>query len=124
MKSLKASIFYGFLLWLIPFIVAFLIFPLREAQSPFFETIMPLTLTICAVVFSILYFKGVEHGYLAESVKLGILWFGISLVIDLFMFMWGPMKMPFMDYMMDIGFTYLMFPMITIGFGYLLERKA
>jgi hypothetical protein len=109
---------------LIPFIVAMLIFPLREAQSPFFETIMPLTLTICTVVFSILYFKGVEHGYLAESVKLGILWFGISLVIDLFMFMWGPMKMPFMDYMMDIGFTYLMFPMITIGFGYLLERKA
>ncbi len=123
MKSIKLTIIYGFLLWLIPFVVAFLIFPLRQSQSPLFETIMPITLTVCVVLFSILYFRKMQSGFLLESIKLGMIWLGISIVIDLFMFMWGPMKMSFINYMMDIGFTYLIFPIVTIGFGYLLEKK-
>jgi hypothetical protein len=47
----------------------------------------------------------------------------MCVVIDLFFFMWGPMKMPFINYMEDIGFTYLVFPIVTIGFGYMLERR-
>jgi hypothetical protein len=31
--------------------------------------------------------------------------------------------MPFPDYMMDIGLTYLIIPTITIGFGSVLEKK-
>jgi len=126
MKSLKFTIIYGFLLWLVPFIVSFIIFPLKESQSPLFETtsplfetIMPVTLTFFVVFFSILYFRKIEIGYFFESIKLGIVWFAISFVIDLLMFMWGPMKMPFLTYMSDIGLTYLIFPIVTIGFGYL-----
>jgi len=40
------------------------------------------------------------------------------------MFMWGPMKMSFINYMMDIGFTYLIYPIVTIGFGSVLEKNA
>jgi fumarate reductase subunit C len=123
MKSTKFALFYGFLLWLIPFIVAFLIFPLRETERPLFETIMAVTVTLTVVVFSILYFGKIDGGYLREGVRIGILWFVISIVIDLLMFMWGPMKMSFLNYMYDIGFTYLIYPTVTIGFGYLLQRK-
>ena len=54
---------------------------------------------------------------------LGILWSAISVTIDLIMFMQGPMKMSFADYVEDIGLTYLIIPAITIGFGYLIEKK-
>lgn len=47
-----------------------------------------------------------------------------SMNIDLFMFMWGPMQMSFWDYMKDIGFTYLIYPVVTIGFGFVLDKKA
>jgi hypothetical protein len=123
MKSIKLAVLYGFLLWLIPFIVAFLIYPIRENNYPFFETIMPVTLAVFVVLFAILYMKNVSDGYIGEGVKIGIIWFLMSLVIDLFMFMWGPMKMPFADYMMDIGLTYLIFPIVTVGFGVILQRK-
>ncbi len=84
---------------------------------------MPISLTVCVVSFSILYFRKLESGFLSEAVRLGIAWFVISLGIDLLMFMWGPMKMTFIDYMMDIGLTYLIFPTVTIGFGYILEKR-
>jgi hypothetical protein len=48
----------------------------------------------------------------------------ISIVIDLFMFMWGPMKMSIGDYMADIGLTYLIIPAITVGAGFLLYNKS
>ncbi len=99
-----------------------MIFPLRESQRPLFETIMPIVLTLCAVVFSNLYFKKVETGFLTESIKLGVVWFLISFLIDLLMFSWGPMKMSFLDYLSDIGLTYLIYPSVTIGFGYLLSK--
>ena len=123
MNSIKRTILYGFLLWLIPFVVSIPIFPLKKSQSPLFETIMPVTLTLCVVFFSVLYFRKMNQGFLSEAIKLGIIWFVISIIIDLLMFMWGPMKMSFINYMMDIGFTYLIYPIVTIGFGYLLEKK-
>jgi hypothetical protein len=124
MKSTKRALLYGFLLWLIPFIVAFFVFPLRETERPLFETIMAVTVTLAVVVLSILYFGKMDGGYFREGIRIGILWFVISIVIDLLMFMWGPMKMSILNYMYDIGFTYLIYPTVTIGFGYLLQRKV
>ncbi len=34
------------------------------------------------------------------------------------------MQMSLGDYMMDIGITYLIIPVVTIGMGFLLERKS
>ena len=92
------------LLWLIPFAVSIPIYPLKQSQSPLFETIMPITLTVFVCVFSIFYLKRMEGGFLSESIKLGVIWFGISIISDLLMFMWGPMKMAFMpDTMADLA---------------------
>ena len=122
MKSLKLALLYGFLLWLIPFVVAILIFPIRTSSRALFESIMPVVLTACVVLFLNLYFRRLEAGFLKEGTMLGVIWFVISLGLDLLMFMWGPMKMTFAEYMMDIGLTYLIFPIVTIGSGYLMQK--
>lgn len=124
MRSYKLALLYGFLVWLIPFIVAFLIYPIRTSNRALFESIMPVVVTICVVFFSVFYFRKVKAGFFKEGILLGVIWFAISLVIDLIMFMpESLMKMSFADYMMDIGLTYLIIPAICIGFGYLLDRQ-
>ena len=122
-KYLKLGLF-GFLTWLIAFVVSVLIFPLRESQRPLFESIMPVVVTVCAVLFSILYFRKVEKSFLQEGMLLGIAWLVINIFVDLLLFSEGPMKMPFVDYIKDIGLTYLIIPTVTLGFGYLLQQKT
>jgi hypothetical protein len=123
MKSVKKALLYGFLVWLIPFIVSVLIYPIKTSSPALFESIMPVVLTVCVVLFLHLYFRKLEADFLKEGVILGVIWFLISLVLDLLMFMWGPMKMTLANYMMDVGLTYLILPAITIGFGYMIEKR-
>lgn len=124
MKSIKKAILYGFLIWLIPFVVAFIIFPLHDSNRPLFESIMPVAIALSVVIFGKMYFKHVETDYKKEGLLLGLIWIIISLVIDLILFMpESPMHLSFLDYLMDIGITYLMIPVITIGFGCLLDKK-
>ena len=124
MKSIKKTLLYGFLIWLIPFVVAFLIFPIRESNRVLFESIMPVVITISVAFFAYQYFKKLDNNFVKEGVMLGLIWLAISFVIDLVMFMQGPMKMTFTVYIVDIGLTYLIIPAITIGFGYLSKSKA
>lgn len=122
MKSIKKGLLFGFLIWLIPFAVAFLIFPVKTSLPVLFESIMPVVITISVVTFSTLYLRKVQTDILREGIILGIVWFSMSLVIDLLMFMWGPMKMSFSSYMMDIGLTYLIIPTITVGQAFLVKK--
>ena len=124
MKSIKKTLLYGFLIWLIPFVVAFLIFPIRESNRALFESIMPVVITISVAFFAYQYFKKLDNNFVKEGVMLGLIWLAISFVIDLVMFMQGPLKMTFTVYIVDIGLTYLIIPAITIGFGYLSKSKA
>ena len=125
MKSLRRALIFGFLVWLVPFVVSVIIFPIHDTNRPLFESIMPVVGTLAAVFFLILYFNKVDSNFLQEGVRLGILWFAISVTIDLFMFLPSnsPMSMSLTDYVADIGVTYLAIPTITIGVGFLLEKR-
>ncbi len=123
MKSIKWAVIFGLIVWAIPFVVAMLIFPLRAADRPFFESIMPVAVVAATVLFSVLYFKRIESHFLKEGILLGLVFLVISVIIDLLLFSRGPMAMPFIDYIKDIGFTYLTIPAITVGMGYLLSKK-
>src|SRR5574341_2286788 len=112
-KYLKIALF-GFLTWVIPFAVAIGIFPLRQNERPLFESIMPVVVAACAVGFGLAYLRKVETGLVRESALLGAAWLGINLALDLLMFMQGPMRMSLLDYVKDIGVTYLMIPAITV----------
>ncbi|MCK4347723.1 MAG: hypothetical protein KAW47_03820 [Thermoplasmatales archaeon] len=123
-KYVKWIIGFGILIWLISFLVSFVVFPLKDSNRPLFESIMPVVLTITVVTFSILFFKRVDKEFMKEGFIVGIVWFTISIVIDLFMFIpESNMHMPLVDYIMDIGLTYLIILVIPVGFGYMLEKK-
>ena len=122
MKSIKKVLLYGFLVWLIPFIISFLIFPLKSSNRVLWESIMPIVIAAITVTFAVLYLNTLERSFLKEAVLVGVIWLTISLILDLLLFMEGPMKMPFVDYIFDIGLTYVLIPIITIGFGYLLKN--
>ncbi len=123
-KNLKIILF-GFLVWLIPFLVSFVIFPLRTSMRPLFESIMPLVLTIIVIALAYYYLNDITVNFVKEGVIIGLAWFIINIAIDLVMFMpASPMHMNFTDYMMDIGLTYVMIPVITIGMGYMAQDKT
>ena len=123
MKSIGKMILVGFLVWLIPFLVAIAIYRLHEPYRPLFESVMAVVVASVTMVFAGLYLVKLETQFIAEAITLGIIWFVIAVGIDLLMFMWGPMKTSFADYMMDIGVTYVMIPVITVGFGWVLGKR-
>ena len=122
-RYLKVGLF-GFFIWLIPFIVSVLIFPLRTSQRPLFESIMPVVIAIWTVFFAVIYLLGIKSGFQKEGIVIGMAWFFISIFLDLLVFIEGPIKMSLWDYATDIPLTYLMIPTITFGFGYLMEKYS
>ena len=119
LQSMKKALLFGFLVWLIPFIAGFLAWPVHEQAA--FETILAIAVTASGLVFATLYYRSIESITRGEGIRLGALWFTISLLIDLMMFMpaSSPMHMSFAAYMLDIGLTYLIYPMITIAITFL-----
>ncbi|NIN72894.1 MAG: hypothetical protein GTO46_13410 [Gemmatimonadetes bacterium] len=117
MAAKGKAVVFGVLVWLIPFITALLISPLRESARPLFESIMPVVVTVATATFALLYFRRVSTNHLREGVLLGALWYAISVVIDLPLMLTGPIGMSFGEYMADIGLTYLIIPTVTIGLG-------
>ncbi|UCC71709.1 MAG: hypothetical protein JSV86_15215 [Gemmatimonadota bacterium] len=117
MAAKGKAVLFGFLIWLVAFVTALLIFPLRESARPLFESIMPVVVTVATVVFVVLYFRRVNTGYVREGVLLGWLWFAISVIIDLPLMLTGPMQMSLGAYSADIGLTYLIIPAVTVGVG-------
>ena len=114
---------FGLLIWLIPFIVSFIIFPLREENRPLFESIMPVILTLAVMKLSILYFLKTDKDFLKEGILIGVIWFMISIIIDLVMFLpESSWQMSISEYMADIGITYFIILVIPIGVGYIIGR--
>lgn len=123
-KSLKAAVLYGLIVWAVPFVIAFLIFPLRSTERPLFESIMPVVLALATVGCALRYAARHRVESAQEGLRLGVLWLVISVLIDAVMFGQGPMKMTITDYVKDIGVTYLMIPVITLGLAAASARKG
>jgi uncharacterized membrane protein AbrB (regulator of aidB expression) len=115
MTSLRKALLLGLVVWLVPFAVAFCIFPLKASWRSLFESIMPVTLAAVVVACAVFYFRRVPTPSLREGFILGLLWMAISLAIDLPLMLSPPIRMPPLEYAADIGLTYLMIPILTLG---------
>ena len=122
-RSWRRALGYGFLLWLVPFVVAVALFSIRQSNRPLFESIMPVVLAIGTMLALKLYLRRGAAPSLGESLLLGAIWMAISLLFDWPMFSAGPMKMTLAGYMSDIGAAYLLFPVLTVGAGFLLRSR-
>lgn len=114
---------FGFLSWLVTFVGAMCLSPLREAHRTTFETLIGVVLTLSTVLFTVRYFRNVQMAFVREGVLLGLAFIVCNILFDLPMFLSGPMKMPLGDYMKDIGLAYLSMPVVSIGLGYVLHRE-
>jgi hypothetical protein len=69
------------------------------------------------------YLRGRRELPLGEAVGLGLVWVGMSWLLDWPLFATGPMKMSLGMYFADIGVTYFVYPALTVGFSHLLQEK-
>jgi hypothetical protein len=111
------TLLFGLFLWAAVFALSCIVFPVKQADPVFFETLITIILcvstTLCGRVF---FTKGKPS--LKSAIITGIVWLVVNIAIDSFMFGFGPMKRPFVDYLKDIGLTYLVIPVIVSIFAY------
>lgn len=117
MASWSRAIGYGFLVWAITFAVSLGVSPLRTSWRTLFESIMPVVLAAVVVAFALLYFRRVAVAFVREGVWLGLLWLLINWIVDLPLMLSPPMNMTLAEYAADVGLTYVMIPVITVGLG-------
>ncbi len=123
-RSVTVALGYGVVLWAIVFAAAILISPLRADERPLFESIMPVVVGGTTAILAVSYMTKMKAGSLKAGLWIGGLWLAVSVLLDLPMFSAGPMKMEFVDYLKDIGLTYLLIPVITVALGSLARRKG
>src|SRR5438093_2712845 len=87
------AFFYGFLVWLLTLLVSMALFPIKKSSPVLFDSMMPVVLSLFAIIFLNLYFRSCATGFLKEGVWLGISWLAINILFDLPMFSYGPMRM-------------------------------
>jgi len=124
-KFLKI-IFFGILAWLIPFLISVLFVDMEGnfiIPQTFFKSIMIVVGSLVAVMLAVKYYKNIKNNFVQEGIILGIIWFIISIALDLVMVFSNFFQMTVLEYFTDIGLRYLCIPIFTIGLGYALNQK-
>jgi hypothetical protein len=115
----------GFACWLILFAVAVLAAPFRQSMRPLFESIMGVAVTATAVVLGLMCIRRMDRPTARQAFGLGFVWFAICIVVDApLMLFGGPMTMSFVEYMADIGLTYVSIPVVTLGLGLATTKQS
>lgn len=123
-KTLR-NILYGFLAWLIPFVSAFFFYSKEGGlviDIFLFKTIMIVVGAIVGAFLLVSYFKRIRANYLMEGIIVGLTWFIINILLDIFVLI--PMsEMSLPGYFAEIGLRYLVMPVMSIMVGAALENK-
>jgi hypothetical protein len=121
MYSYPRAILYAIILWGVIFLVTFLIYPLKADALMLFASLRMVAMTLICVVLTVMYFRDVEEHLVSEGAKLGTIWLITSIVLDQGPFVIGLMHFSFVEYVADTGLSHVIYPIITVGAGYLLS---
>jgi hypothetical protein len=110
----KRGLLLGFLSWLFPLVISFLIFPVKRWSAPLFSTSMNLIVLLVAGLMFYFYFRH-RAVTTSEALLVGGLWFICNIVLDYPLFSHGPMRMTPLAYYSEIGLDYLTFPLFGLG---------
>ncbi len=123
-KNLR-NVLFGFIVWLVPFVVSFAFF--SPKGEPLYDqyVIKNILLVIGAGLESFLlikYFKGVNKDFAKEGVIVGITWLLISVALDIISLVYL-FNMPFTKWAGQIGIGYLVIPIMGVSMGIVLDCK-
>jgi hypothetical protein len=124
-KYLKIA-FFGFLVWLIPFLASLFFYTTQGKLTIdifLFKAIMIVVGSISGAVFLIYYFKKIHTNYFKEGIIVGVLWFGINIILDLLVLV-SIFGMPILDYFTRIGVGYFVIPVMCITVGMALGNRS
>jgi hypothetical protein len=125
-KNLKI-LFYGFLVWLIPFLVSV---PLYSPQGqPLYDlqVIKSFLIVIGSLVGAFLalrYFRSIEKEFAREGAILGFSWLILNSVIDITVLVYLLKGMDLSSWAGQIGIRYLLMPIMTIAMGMAMEMRG
>jgi len=122
--SVLRLILFGVAVWALPFVMSVAIFPIVPPATALFDTLMAVALAVAASLFGYLHLSRGPSPSLDHGLFIGTIWMLMSLALDVPFFILGPeqMRMSPDAYMADIGFTYLMIPIIVGTIGAALRR--
>ncbi|MBN1998706.1 hypothetical protein JW935_14195 [candidate division KSB1 bacterium] len=122
MKNLFKIILYAFWVWLIGFVAGVIVYPLHESNFLLFKSIMVVVGVLAGMLMLMVYFKKLEGDFFKLGIIVGIVWFIVNILLDLIVLV-GFLKTPLGEYFVGIGIRYLAMPVMSIGVGWLLEKK-
>jgi hypothetical protein len=125
MRDTNRIILYGFIAWLIPFLVAIPFYsPSGEllTDRDLFKTIMILTGGITGAVLIVHLFSHIDVPYLYAGCLSGCIWLLINWALDI-LFLIPLNGLDISTYYYEIGFRYLMIPVMTIMSGYIAKNS-
>jgi len=127
---LAIAIICGFLIWFVPATLDFLLYPLMTSLRNLLETLLIVALVLMTIVCAVRYFKTTEGDFLMEGIEIGALWFLIAIAMGLLFAFAFPGSTPRigaqvtpLSFFMSVGVFFLLVPVITISFGYILGKK-
>lgn len=115
---------YGFVVWLVPFLVAFAGFPLKERWRSLFVSIMPVTVSVVVVFSTLQCLRPTAGMSWQKGLRLGCIWWAISVLIDLPLMLSPPINYTLVEYAADIGLTYVLIPVITVGMALASQQQT
>ena len=84
--KLKLAITFGFLIWIITYILSSIFNPIFTEYIPYVNIIVPLIIIITTGFFGILYIRNIETNEVIEGILVGIIFIIIDIICDLIFF--------------------------------------
>ncbi len=121
MKKVLKIGYFGFLTWLVPFVVSLLFFT-KEGQPIMdiflIKSIMIVLSSTFGAFLLIIYFRKIDLNFLREGASIGVSWFVINCILDILVLL--PFTgMSMTTWFAQIGMRYLMIPVMSISVGYI-----
>lgn len=126
MHKFAMLIFYGFLVWLLPFLFSLIFFDKKGIlviDKFLFMSVMIVFSSIVGMASYTKYIMSLKKNYLREGVLIGVAWLIINLFLD-FLVLIPMTRLPLGQYFKEIGLQYLIIPVISISVGYILDKKV
>jgi hypothetical protein len=119
--------FYGFLVWLIPFLVSWPLYspkgePLYDLQV--IKSFLIVVGSLVGALLAIRYFRDTEKDFAKEGAILGFSWLVINSVLDIIVLVYLLKGMDLSAWAGQIGIRYLVMPIMTIAMGVAMEMRG